>query len=59
MKASPLWTSWFRLGTRSPWRKVGKADTEAEAWRGVLAYPPAGDKTVCRPGAGPSKEKLR
>jgi hypothetical protein len=51
------WTCWHRTDAGRPWRKVGDADSEAEAWRVMMAYPLSGDRTVCRPGRDPNRER--
>ncbi|HKI35178.1 MAG TPA: hypothetical protein VKA46_25195 [Gemmataceae bacterium] len=52
-RATLLWTCWYRSNPGSPWRKIGEADSEREAWHLVLRYELSGDKTICRSGVNP------
>jgi hypothetical protein len=53
-----VWTCWYRADGARPWRKIGEAPTEAEAWRVMMRYPLSGDKTVARPGRDPNRERM-
>jgi hypothetical protein len=55
--APPSWTCWYRRDSRHPWKQIGEADSEADAWRVALAYPLSGNKTIARPGTDPNTEK--
>jgi hypothetical protein len=48
------WTAWHRANPDRPWRLLGEAANEADAWRLMLDGARGGDKTVCRPGVNPN-----